>query len=117
MAELFQKFHQKDSLKVDHMARKRQQRRDSRKHEGIPTDKGHHKKVAFYMVSLAALALFLALPSYLSTTGFAASGGIQADRGAVILTTLLIVVIVFLLLIAAAERSEEERGRRQSRRQ
>ena len=98
------------------MARKRQHRRYSRKHEGIPTDKGHHKKVAFYMVSLAALALFLALPSYLSATGFAASGGIQADRGAVILTTLLIVVIVFLLLIAAAERAEEDKLRKRGRR-
>ena len=98
------------------MIRKRQHRRDSRKHEGIPTDKGHHKKVAFYMVSLAALALFLALPSYLSTTGFAAGGGIAADRGAVILTTLLIVVIIFLLLIAAAERSEEENLRKKQRR-
>jgi len=98
------------------MARKRQHRRDSRKHEGIPTDKGHHKKVAFYMVALSALALFLALPAYLSTTGFAVGGGIEADRGAVILTTMLIVVIVFLLLIAAAERSEEDKLRKRGRR-
>ena len=98
------------------MAQKRQHRSNFRKHEGIPTDKGHHKKVAFYMVALSALALFLVLPTYLSTTGFAASGGIQADRGAVILTTLLIVVIVFVLLIAAAERAEEDKLRKKGRR-
>lgn len=94
----------------------RKQRSHARKHEGIPTEKGHHKKVAFYMVALSALALFLALPTYLSTTGFAVGGGIEANRGAVILTTLLIVVIVFLLLIVAAERSEEDKLRKRGRR-
>jgi hypothetical protein len=94
------------------MVRKRQQKRyKPKKYEGIPTDKGHHKSVAFYMVALAALSLFLVLPSYLSTTGAVTGRGIEADRGAVILTTLLIVIIVFILLIAAAEASEKKKRR------
>ena len=83
--------------------------------------KHHYKQVAFYMVAIASLALFLTLPNYLTnTTGYVVSSRqpvqFVPDTGAVLLTAMIIMIIVFVLLIAVVERIEQEKAMQQSKR-